>query len=297
MPLLKVAWADGRVQPAERALLDEVAGRSGLQPGDPWLQQWVVDRPSTRTVLAARQVLLALLMRDERQRVAPSSLEELIAMCVEVAGAAGGLFGLAFTVARTEREAIADIAESLSLGPAVPTEVGRAWDTPAASPAAAQPRLAGRDRRADQPGTGAGRRSPVLPHPRLGGACRARRCLRRDAGHAQPQRRRRGGVAPSDHHPAHRAADASPRWRSGRGSHRAVLRGCWTRPLVLNPVRAPLVGKGVRLRSGRVLACTARRCRNACLVSASSDNAGPWKNRPPGWPSSGPSCALPRASA
>jgi tellurite resistance protein len=130
LPLVEVAWADGRVQQAEKRLILEIAERYGVEPGDAWLQRWLAKRPNATTFLAARTVLLALMARDGRSDVkAPDTLVELLELCVDVAQAAGGLFGFAFTYEHSERECIHEIAHSLALGPALPEKVVKAWDT------------------------------------------------------------------------------------------------------------------------------------------------------------------------
>lgn len=130
LPLIEVAWADGRIQKAERDLIARTAARYGIDPGDAWLARWLKKRPAATTFLTARTVLLALMARSGRSELAaPETLDALLDLCTEVAAAAGGLFGLAFTVERSERACIEEIATSLALGPALPVEVARSWDT------------------------------------------------------------------------------------------------------------------------------------------------------------------------
>lgn len=137
LPLVEVAWADGRVQRAERRRIAAIAKAHGITLREGWLERWLSRRPSVKTFLAARTVLLALMARSARQsevdgapRPPPAieTLEGLLDLCQRVAEAAGGLFGLAFTVARSERDCIEQIAASLSLGPALPTLVVDAWE-------------------------------------------------------------------------------------------------------------------------------------------------------------------------
>lgn len=130
LPLIEVAWADGRVQRAERDLIVKTAARYGIEPGDAWLDRWLKRRPPATTFLTARTVLLALMARAGRSEwSAPETLEALLDLCTDVAAAAGGLFGLAFTIERSERACMEEIATSLALGPALPKEVARSWDT------------------------------------------------------------------------------------------------------------------------------------------------------------------------
>ncbi len=118
LPLVQVAWADGRVQAAERGLIREVAGRYGLHEAEvKLLDHWLSKRPEDADFLLARQVLLVLWSRDRERGQAPDSLDGVIRMCMCVARVAGGLFGLAFTMDQRERELIGEISQSLRLGP------------------------------------------------------------------------------------------------------------------------------------------------------------------------------------
>jgi NAD(P)-dependent dehydrogenase (short-subunit alcohol dehydrogenase family) len=63
----------------------------------------------------------------QRQAPQPQTLDQLLDLCSEVAEAAGGLFGLAFTGEPSERDAIREIASSLAIGPALPEPVRQAW--------------------------------------------------------------------------------------------------------------------------------------------------------------------------
>jgi len=118
LPLVQVAWADGRVQAAERGLIREVAGRYGLNEAEvKLLDHWLSKQPEDADFLLARQVLLVLWSRDRERGQAPDSLDGVIRMCMCVARVAGGLFGLAFTMDQRERELIGEISQSLQLGP------------------------------------------------------------------------------------------------------------------------------------------------------------------------------------
>jgi len=127
LPLVQVAWADGRVQRAERGLIHEVARKYGLgDAGMALLDRWLDVRPSDKSFLLARRVLLALWARDRDRGEAPESLDGVIRMCMCVARVAGGLFGLAFTLDRRELDLIGEISQSLQLGPALSPAAMRA---------------------------------------------------------------------------------------------------------------------------------------------------------------------------
>jgi hypothetical protein len=118
LPLVQVAWADGRVQASERGLILEIATRYGLdEPEREVLTAWLSRQPTEHSFALARRVLLSLWMRDRQRGEAPASLEGVLRMCHCVARVAGGLFGLAFTVDRREQQLLVELSESLQLGP------------------------------------------------------------------------------------------------------------------------------------------------------------------------------------
>lgn len=133
LPLIEVAWADGRIQRAERRLIRQTVERYGMAVRGAWLDRWLEERPPASEFLAARQVLLALLQRAGAASDAPETLEALLDLCHRVAAVAGGLFGLAFTVTASERACIEDIAQNLRLGPMLPSSLVGVWqaDRPA----------------------------------------------------------------------------------------------------------------------------------------------------------------------
>ncbi len=123
LPLVQVAWADGRIQDAERGLIREVAVRYGLNQAEAGLlESWLAKQPEEADFLLARRVLLVLWSRDREKGNAPESLDGVIRMCMCVARVAGGLFGLAFTMDPRERELIGEISRSLQLGPTLTAE-------------------------------------------------------------------------------------------------------------------------------------------------------------------------------
>lgn len=117
VPLVEVAWADGEVQSAERALIVEVAERFGLldETCREILDGWLSKRPSGFYLKHARAILREL----ARKARTPDGLEpeNVVAWCHAVANAAGGLFGTSFrAVDAREAEAIERIAKQLGVG-------------------------------------------------------------------------------------------------------------------------------------------------------------------------------------
>ncbi|MEQ1572528.1 MAG: hypothetical protein ABMA64_43310, partial [Myxococcota bacterium] len=135
LPLIEVAWADGRIQRAERRRLLAIAKRHHLALPEGWLERWLGRKPSKKAFLAAHTAVLALMARhdpDPSSDAARMAIDlrstHLLRLCEEVAASAGGLFGFAFSISPAERDCIEQIAQSLALGPALPEGVVTAWN-------------------------------------------------------------------------------------------------------------------------------------------------------------------------
>jgi hypothetical protein len=118
LPLVQVAWADGSVQDAERALILQLAAeRYQLdEEGQRMLRNWLHHPPSHGYVKRGHQVLLALCRYGASgdPRYGREGLADVIGFAKQVARAAGGFFGLG-AVAAEEAEAIDAIAEALDI--------------------------------------------------------------------------------------------------------------------------------------------------------------------------------------
>ncbi len=112
LPLVEVAWADGRVQAAERARIVRLAQDSEALEGDGRLilEGWLSYRPSPAYFARGRGVLLDLLARPEAQAF---QVDDILDACLGVAEAAGGLFGVVATVEPEERALLAKMAREL----------------------------------------------------------------------------------------------------------------------------------------------------------------------------------------
>ena len=93
LPLVQIAWAEGRVTDREREAVLRVAGERGVEPGTPAhdrLAAWLENRPADRFFDTAVETLkagLAALPPDERAERA----RHIVDACRQVAGASGGL--------------------------------------------------------------------------------------------------------------------------------------------------------------------------------------------------------------
>lgn len=116
LPLVEVAWADGRVQPQERTAILERARERGLVDGEGQrlVETWLRYRPSDAYLRRGRDVLIALAERGTDARFTPSTLKEIVEFCSRVAGAAGGLFGRFSGFDPREQEIVSEIAEAFT---------------------------------------------------------------------------------------------------------------------------------------------------------------------------------------
>jgi tellurite resistance protein len=108
LPLVLVAWADGSVQPDERATILDVLRLRGLAGGDAYavMEALLEERPAEVYLDTALTLLRDLLAERE---VDASSIVDL---CIDVAAAAAAYVG-ADPISDEEREAIAKVAAVL----------------------------------------------------------------------------------------------------------------------------------------------------------------------------------------
>lgn len=122
LPVVHVAWADGRVQDAERELILRLAeeryhlAEEGLRV----LRNWLHHEPTTGYVRRGHKVLLGL---SKVEGFGRDALTDVVGFSQEVARAAGGVFGFG-AVSAEEAEAIAAIAQALDI------EHDRPWVDP-----------------------------------------------------------------------------------------------------------------------------------------------------------------------
>lgn len=117
LPLVQVAWADGVIQDEERVLILDVA-RQRLALDEAALavvEHWLCAAPTAEVIERGRRLMvqLALRHRGPGSELSDNALEAVQALCESVARAAGGLFGVLFTVDKSERAALAEIASSV----------------------------------------------------------------------------------------------------------------------------------------------------------------------------------------
>ena len=111
IPVLQVAWAEGGVTAAERALIVNLARSRGITAGsasDHQLAAWLDHRPSEDTFHKATRLIAAIIDSPEGKTVHVTT-DELIGYCDKIAHASDGIFGIR-RVSHEERAALEEIA-------------------------------------------------------------------------------------------------------------------------------------------------------------------------------------------
>lgn len=122
LPLIMVAWADGRVQLQERREVERLAEEIGLLPtprARQVLQRWLSRRLDRAEQRIGLHVLRQLAQPGSDSDWDQDSMGTLIGLCYQVAVASGSLLGLGRSVSTAEQAVIEDIAAKLSV-----TDVG-----------------------------------------------------------------------------------------------------------------------------------------------------------------------------
>ena len=119
LPLVLVAWADGKVQTAEMSRMLDIAGRKGFLPasGAAVLEGWLAEKPSAEYV---RKSLAALVELARRKRgvgadLSARDLRQLTALGFDIAVCAGGLWGDVFSVTDAEEQVVGELARTLNI--------------------------------------------------------------------------------------------------------------------------------------------------------------------------------------
>lgn len=112
LPLIYVAWADGRIQAAERASILEVLRIREIAPGsEAWIftEALLEQRPSQDYMELTLQLLKDVQASNHKQ---PTTILEL---CAAIANASGGFFGFTSAINDEENAALEKIAATLGV--------------------------------------------------------------------------------------------------------------------------------------------------------------------------------------
>jgi hypothetical protein len=105
VPLIQVAWADGKIQDNERTAILQGAHGKGLEKGTPGyelLQSWLAKRPSDELIDAWEAYIKALVgqLSEEQNRLLKN---QIVGFAKMVAAAAGGFLGIGKVSASEEK--------------------------------------------------------------------------------------------------------------------------------------------------------------------------------------------------
>jgi hypothetical protein len=118
LPLVYVAWADGKIQKSERDVILHIARERGFldHGGEDALARWLSEPPSKQQLKADLAVLNELARSDRKLKEEFGADEQLLlAWCQDVADAAGGLLGLKSARTDAENAALKTIAGALEM--------------------------------------------------------------------------------------------------------------------------------------------------------------------------------------
>jgi tellurite resistance protein len=117
LPLVEVAWADRTIQDQEKQKIIQIARGHKLltRNGAEVLKAWLSERPAPETFARGRKLLVALAHHEGTiaKDMPPEALETVLELCVHVAEAAGGLFGVFWTTSGAEKSAIRAIGRAI----------------------------------------------------------------------------------------------------------------------------------------------------------------------------------------
>jgi hypothetical protein len=115
LPLVRIAWAEGKITKAESELIFEAARVRGVLPGSPAfekLTEWLSRRPKEEFFDKTMRVIQAILMVLPEGEL-ESSKRDLLSYCTRVAEASGGILGMGRKIDRKERELLEEITKTL----------------------------------------------------------------------------------------------------------------------------------------------------------------------------------------
>ena len=116
VPLVVVAWADGRVQPEEREMVIAIAKAAGIQSQDgryPLLEHWLKRRPKAEVMEAWKHYVKDLCQRLDSQEIERLQ-HELLDRARQVAEAAGGFLGFGEKISAAELSVLDELEQAFT---------------------------------------------------------------------------------------------------------------------------------------------------------------------------------------
>ncbi|MEZ4450068.1 MAG: TerB family tellurite resistance protein [Nannocystaceae bacterium] len=107
MPLIHVAWADGSISRQERAQILELLERRGITPGtDAFMMvETMLEEAPSQAFMDETMIVL-------REVAGGKRAESMVDLCIQIADASGGIFGLGERISDAERDRIEAIARA-----------------------------------------------------------------------------------------------------------------------------------------------------------------------------------------
>jgi hypothetical protein len=113
VPMIEVAWCDGKVSPEERDAVLNAAAKEGIHPDSAaygLLKSWLDQRPDPHIIAAWKNYVRDVTRQMPADAVAALK-KQMLDRVTRVASAAGGFLGLA-TISRDEKLKIDELAQS-----------------------------------------------------------------------------------------------------------------------------------------------------------------------------------------
>lgn len=113
LPLLDVAWADGRLESEERREIEGVVAARGIakdSEASALLERWLARNPESDEKFQRGKALIGPLLAD----VQSTGTAWILEASRRVAHAAGGLFGFGSKISGAEEEVLKKLSEKLS---------------------------------------------------------------------------------------------------------------------------------------------------------------------------------------
>lgn len=114
VPLIQVAWADGKIQPEERDAIITAAKEAGVKPHQghyPLLEHWLDETPSREMLEAWEHYIRALCKKLSAEEIAHLK-RDVLGLARKVAQAAGGVLGLGNKISKAEREILQELEKA-----------------------------------------------------------------------------------------------------------------------------------------------------------------------------------------
>jgi hypothetical protein len=113
VPLIAVAWADGKIAPKERAAIFSATESAGIEPGSvcrQLLEAWLTDPPGPELVEAWKAYVRALSVSKSAAAI-ETLRDDVLGHAREIATAAGGILGVG-SFSKSEKAVIDDLASA-----------------------------------------------------------------------------------------------------------------------------------------------------------------------------------------